>query len=293
MGAPLEAQRSVSPSSATLDVPYAEYVRTWPGFPMSRATFDRLLSPFYVEWSGHLYERKVAALDGAMPAPIVRSRAPRALHMCSNAAQEVNILVLRHAFQHSDRWTVEYEYETLTTPPAVPSATRDEDLGEPYFFTFADDRNAGYVVLWPNAIDFYSLGNSSRHAAVFFDDAMPARRVLRVRKVQSQLTISVGRRVLQIDLSQWPQPRQLGANAEVPAYVRYSHLNRAARVEPSEAAASRLVPALSDATAIDDAAAARLYERVQTRNMIRFGTVYYPSWKRQTPCMNVYRVDIH
>lgn len=167
----------------------------------------------------------------------------------SSAEQRVNILVHRDVFR-SENWEIQLEFTINNIAVTVPQ----NDNGHPVFFTFSDDKNAGFLIIWPKSIEYYNLGPGPKKVKEWDIPDIAGHRM--------QMVLNKSGERLEVHLADVSQSLNMNSaalqphNYEMPVSARQGKL-------PGPA----------------------------TRNFIRFGTIYYP-WLNTYPELQIHSLKI-
>lgn len=167
----------------------------------------------------------------------------------SSAESVLSVLVRRNIFS-SENWKIKAEF----TINDVDVVTPQTDNGEPIFFTFSDDKHAGFVTIWPRKVEYFDLGPSVRKVDEWVIPYIANKRVKMIlHKSGAQLEIDVAGVSHSVTMD--------GAviaphNYEVPVFSREGDL-------PGP----------------------------KTRNFMRFGTVFYP-FLTTNPILKIHSLEV-
>jgi hypothetical protein len=271
--------QSVPKSSNTFHGGYEDYRRLSAeiGSWWNANDFNELFSKYYLPFGGHLYELKT---DGNVSA----GRAGTTLtqnELTLNATPEspINILILRDPFHKSKRWSVEAEFKISGCP--VPDSAKPREI-EPAFFTMSDGRFSGYLIVWPDVIQFWDLAAAHKRGEWRLSRDISDRFVaLELRKnAKGILTIKLDGSDYRV--GRMDDTKIADHNYEVPVFVRYTALNTFQ--DSLERMCSGRVALGRE---LEPESMKRLVRAAKTDNFFRFGMLYYPEMGESRPVMIV------
>jgi hypothetical protein len=250
--------------------PYREYAAVVEdGIRQSR--FEELLSEYYITFKGKHFEVK-GNPNGIDASPKRISISSRPLSKESEPADRISILVMRKVFRNYLNWKLAFRFSVndMVVPEDIIDRQDPKNGPEPLFFTFSDNAHAGFIVIWPEVLQYYDLG-----PVVGLREQWVLDREISDRPVSLALTKdALGSLKVRIDQQSFSVrmagDRISAHNYEIPPFVRYAFFNLTDNFHEAH---------FSKRFDLTGRTAERQYKRVysdsRTRDFVRFGVIYY------------------
>lgn len=238
-------------SESVLDDGYLEYKRLFNNKDtLSNEDFKERFKDKVFTWKNYSLETKIGEkpfLFGGL---------------MMNNDESSDLFVIRNFFKHNNHYTIDiiFEINKLVKPTSIDR--------EPLFFTFSDELNAGFIVVWSNVIEYYQLGPEVKLIQEkYIDDISYQKTKLSIKKISDNINIFLNDK--EIINCKMGGERIAQHNYEIPYFIRYSNLNYHNHVEEK---------IYRDKYKDFGNKDVGIYEKSLTRNFFRFGTLYYKEY---------------
>lgn len=263
---------------------YSEYENIWmeaiekefidPIELWNKQEFFKLFKPYYIDWKNDIYEIK----NGEKGISVYKDKI-----ILTNRNKNGAMLVRRNVFNSSESWilTIDFKINNFFTP--------ENPIHEPLFITFSDNLNAGFLVIWPDLLQYFSLGPSVHFVKECRLQNISNKLVKMViqKKEIGILEIIVDKSKFEID--------DMGGdtistyNYEIPPYIRFTPLNKLNH--PFEKKIKNSIPL--DLARYGNKNATLLFNKSLTRNFLRFGTIYYSDYPAAIVDLEVLNLSVN